>query len=260
MVSFQLHSERMLAAASIILGCGWYSLLSVLLCVGVFIFFLLVRPTNSGTGIQNRIFRHLLVIFLPGTFNKYPLLSQRSIFGLFERNLVVLADFAHSKFLTDGYSPCFDFITRFWLEKKWNLAVCFVFFTRFRLRKKRNRTSWPELAIRWDFEPVFGSKRSEDTGSRFWLSANFMSRTKFVIFGERFMKLRLFFPEVCRFSIQIWAFGSDHARPWCGRHGAMTFLLCESKQYIYYQVTLTKPQFWQASGMNACQLSPGSRV
>ena len=193
MVSFQLHSERMLAAASIILGCGRCSLLSVLLCVGVFFFFLLVRPTNSGTGIQNRIFRHLLVIFLPGTFNKYPLLSQRSIFGLFERNLVVLADFAHSKFLTDGYSPCFDFITRFWLEKKWNLAVCFVFFTRFRLRKKRNRTSWPELAIRWDFEPVFGSKRSEDTGSRFWLSANFMSRTKFVIFGELFMKLRLFF-------------------------------------------------------------------
>ena len=71
------------------------------------------------------------------------------------------------------------------------------------IKKKRNRTSWPELAIRWDFEPVFGSKRSEDTGSRFWLSANFMSRTKFVIFGERFMKLRLFFPEVCRFSIQI---------------------------------------------------------
>ena len=150
MVSFQLHSERMLAAASIILGCGWYSLLSVLLCVGVFFFFLLVRPTNSGTGIQNRIFRHLLVIFLPGTFNKYPLLSQRSIFGLFERNLVVLADFAHSKFLTDGYSPSFDFITRFWLEKKWNLAVCFVFFTRFRLKKNETGPvglSWPSVGI-----------------------------------------------------------------------------------------------------------------
>ena len=95
-------------------------------------------------------FRHLLVIFLPGTFNKYPLLSQRSIFGLFERNLVVLADFAHSKFLTDGYSPSFDFITRFWLEKKWNLAVCFVFFTRFRLKKNETGPvglSWPSVGI-----------------------------------------------------------------------------------------------------------------
>lgn len=82
-------------------------------CVWVCSFFFAGKANKFWNRNPEQDFRHLLVIFLPGTFNKYPLLSQRSIFGLFERNLVVLADFAHSKFLTDGYSPSFDFITRF---------------------------------------------------------------------------------------------------------------------------------------------------